>query len=947
MSDVFNEDDVRRFYKWLEHWPAEYTEVRIIGWPSGGSVIQRWVQDEEAFVELCREWSGKRQCYVGINPRSREGGSAGDVARVVAIPFDVDSKKPKKEAATDEELEQAKQRMIELVSWISIEAYERPLVAMSGNGYHVLQRVNLKIDDTLPSRLEAYFHEAPTEGMDSIFDLPRIIKIPGTMSVKGVPTTERPHRLSHILVEGNQSPDKHLTDHIADLESYTAPMVTATADAPVVKQAKRKTSRLKQCYKRFAEEGGRLASDDSPGSEDNLLRLALVTEAHSKGYSRDQIIELFSKCDDFDPKITREKVDHQLGKIAVEGIKPWSCLAIHKHGGCLGETCNRFKRGVAKFRPLVPPDPSQPASPDSFFDGRDKFVPEFLVKYIIENTGEGYIKTPRTKKGGDLIWWYNSKTGVFTDNGMSYLQGRIKQLLGDRVRNHMIAEVVKLVQVQTYIDREEFEEDKDILVLQNGVYHLDTEELTEYSPQYHAKSRWPITYNSDAQCPAILKFLDEVIPGNAEKFLNWVGYHFFKDYRWAVILMLVGDGENGKDILLTLLRIFLGGNNVSNVKLKTLVTDRFAASRLYGKLANIDADVGPEELKFTSLLKTITGNSWTGVQAKHFQGFDMLNTAKLSYATNKMPRTPDSSRAFHRRWLVMTCPNFFVKDATPEMAAQNTFPCDSNIIDKITIPQELSGLFNLALEGRRRLLREGGFDLGTVDERQKIYEELMDPIAAFLQNCVQTVDPTGVVPQDDFYRFYYQFCRTKGYTPILRQTFTKQLKPRIVNINEARLTIGSERPRCWVGVSMNPDKDKVACAKCDVYIPCVSSKRVTRPGMIPPVRFEKLVREKQGRIEMGEKKALTDKLYGKELDPPPDTDGLAEDPGIERSLVTASTVNAAIAILMQNDDSMPHQLLWKKLEFYGHTSTPEQDKLLRDDPRLIFAGITVMLKEDT
>lgn len=937
MSDVFNEEDVRRFYKWLEHWPAEYTEVRIIGWPSGGSVIQRWVQDEEAFVELCREWSGQRQCYVGINPRIREGGSAGDVARVVAIPFDVDSGHPTKEAATDEELDQARQRMIEVVSWISMEGYERPLVAMSGNGYHVLERVNLKIDDTLPSRLEAYFHEAPTEGMDSIFDLPRIIKVPGTMSVKGVPTTERPHRLSFILNEGNISPDERLADHIADLESYTAPMVTTTADAPIVKQRKRKTSSLRPCYKRFAEEGGRLASDDSPGSEDNLLRLALVTEAHSKGYSRDQIIELFSKSEDFDPKVTKEKVDHQLGKIAVEGIKPWSCLAIYKHGGCLGETCSRFKRGVAKFRPAPPPDPGQPASPDSFFDGADKFVPEFLVAYIIKNTGEGYIKTPRTKKGGDLTWWYNSKTGVFTNNGISYLQSRIKQLLGDRVRNHMILEVVKLIQVETYVDRKEFEEAEDIIVLQNGVYHLDTEELTEYSPQYNAKVRWPITYDADAQCPAILKFLDEVIPEKVEQFLNWLGYHFFKDYRWAVILMLVGDGENGKSVLLLLMRAFLGGAaNVSSVKLYDLVTDKFAASRLYGKISNIYPDVDQGALKLTGLLKTLTGNDWIDVQEKHFQMFSMRNYAKLSFSTNKMPQTPDSSRAFHRRWLVVNCPNVFIKGEN----------CDSDIISKITTPTELSGLFNLALEGRRRLLKEGGFDLGTVDERQKIYEELMDPIAAFLQNCVQTVDPTGVVPQDDFYRFYYQFCRTKGYTPILKQTFTKQIKPRIVNINEARLTIGEERPRCWVGISMTPDKDKAACAKCEVYLPCVSSKRVTRPGMRPSIRFQKLVEEKQGRIEMGRKKELTDKLYGKELDPPPDTDGLAEDAGIERSLVTSPTIDAAIAILKQNDDSMPHQLLWKKLEFYGHTSTPEQDKLLREDPRLIFAGITVMLKEE-
>ena len=166
LTTTFNEEDARRFYRWLEHRPNEYTEIRIIAWPSKGPVIQMWVQSEDDFIAICKKWSGKRQCYVGINPRIRKEGSAEDVSRVVAIPFDVDSGHPSKQAATDEEVEQSKQRMIELVSWIRIQGYESPLVAMSGNGYHILQKVNLDIRDDLPSKLEAYFHEAPTEDMD-------------------------------------------------------------------------------------------------------------------------------------------------------------------------------------------------------------------------------------------------------------------------------------------------------------------------------------------------------------------------------------------------------------------------------------------------------------------------------------------------------------------------------------------------------------------------------------------------------------------------------------------------------------------------------------------------------------------------------------------------------------------------------------------------------------
>ena len=868
----FNEGDARKFYKWLGHKPSEYTEIRIIPWPPGlAPVIQRWVQNEDAFIELCREWSGKRQCYVGINPRKREGGEAEDVARVVGIPFDVDSDHPVKEAATDQEVAKAKQRTIELNSFLRTQGYKAPLIIMSGNGFHVLQKIDIPVDEDLPSKLESYFHEAvPNEDLDSIFDLPRIIKIPGTMSVKGPNTEKRPHRLSFILAEGDPDVDTALGRHIAELEPYvpTAKTYMPTLTSTPEEKTERRTGGLKPCFKRFAEEGGRLTSI---GSEDHLLRLALVVEAHAKGYSRAQILELFTKAEDFDPKTTRDKVDNQLGKIAVDGLKAWSCRAIHKHGGCLGETCNRYKKQVAKYLPTPPPDPGQLASPDAFFDANNSFIPTYLVNYIIETTGEGHLLTPITKKGGDVTWRYHPRLGIFRPDGVTYVEKEAKHILGDKAKKYMLAEVVKLMQVETYIDRKEFEEDPDILVLKNGVYNFDAEEVTEHSPQYHAKARLPITYDPDAKAPAILKFLEEVIPGKVTLFLEWLGYHLIKDYRWADILILVGDGENGKSVLLRLMRTFLGGTeNVSDVSLLRLTTNNFAASRLYGKLANIAADVGSEELKDTSQLKTLTGNDWFEAEAKYQEGFSMLNYAKLSFSTNKVPKTLDRSRAFHRRPLIITCPNFFVKGVNR----------DPDILSKITTPQELSGLFNLTLEGRARLLKNGEFTgEQTVEEKQELYEELMDDVTAFLNYCVDTTDVEGIVPKDDFHVLYYQFCKMKGYAPALKGTFSVEIKPRIVNLGESYRKIGEKRVHCWTGFSMKPDKTRAGCARCAGSITCAHSSRkiVVEKEIRDPARPAHPAREGEKKLENG----LFSPLSGPSAEPPLVVDGRTPSTNVE------------------------------------------------------------------
>jgi len=163
----------------------------------------------------------------------------------------------------------------------------------------------------------------------------------------------------------------------------------------------------------------------------------------------------------------------------------------------------------------------------------------------------------------------------------------------------------------------------------------------------------------------------------------------------------------------------------------------------------------------------------------------------------------------------MKCPNIFVGD-----------DCDPAILDKITTPQELSGMLNWALEGRRRLIEQGNFTRSeTAEQIQELYEELEDDITAFINHCVDTTDFDGIVTKDDLHKLYYQFCKMKGFAPVLKQTFSKEIIPRIVNLGEGYRKIGEKRRHCWTGVSMKPDKARAGCAMCAGYIACISTRR--------------------------------------------------------------------------------------------------------------------------
>ena len=62
---------------------------------------------------------------------------------------------------------------------------------------------------------------------------------------------------------------------------------------------------------------------------------------------------------------------------------------------------------------------------------------------------------------------------------------------------------------------------------------------------------------------------------------------------------------------------FVGADNVSNETLQRLVSNRFAAASLVGKLANICTDLPTKRLEDTHLFKGITGGDPIQAERKY------------------------------------------------------------------------------------------------------------------------------------------------------------------------------------------------------------------------------------------------------------------------------------------------------------------------------------------
>jgi putative DNA primase/helicase len=221
--------------------------------------------------------------------------------------------------------------------------------------------------------------------------------------------------------------------------------------------------------------------------------------------------------------------------------------------------------------------------------------------------------------------------------------------------------------------------------------------------------------------------------------------------------MFTGSGANGKSTFLTLLETFVGSENVSKVPLQELDEHRFKRADLFGKLVNLFADLDARELRSSTYFKTIVSGDAIDAERKHKDPFYFRPFARLAFSANEIPRSPDTSYAYFRRWCIIPFPNRF------EGANE-----DKSLADKLTQPNELSGLLNRALKGLHRLFQHEKFtDSATVKDSLLDYKKQNDTVAAFVTDCCE-FGQNVETERTALYDAYTTYCENEGYKAVSR-----------------------------------------------------------------------------------------------------------------------------------------------------------------------------------
>ena len=122
------------------------------------------------------------------------------------FPIDVDPVRPSGVSSTDEEHQSALDCAARIAEYLGGMGWPEPVFADSGNGAHLLYRIDLPNDDgsrDLVKRgleiLSALFDDERTTVDTANHNAARIWKLYGTMSRKGDNTSDRPHRRSRLI----------------------------------------------------------------------------------------------------------------------------------------------------------------------------------------------------------------------------------------------------------------------------------------------------------------------------------------------------------------------------------------------------------------------------------------------------------------------------------------------------------------------------------------------------------------------------------------------------------------------------------------------------------------------------------------------------------------------------------------------------------------------------
>ncbi len=326
-----------------------------------------------------------------------------------------------------------------------------------------------------------------------------------------------------------------------------------------------------------------------------------------------------------------------------------------------------------------------------------------------------------------------------------------------------------------------------LLNTESGVIDLRSRTLIIASPDLCITKTSQLAYDPNAACPRFDQFLEEILPGDlADYVLTVLAYCLLGRPNEQLLFIFVGNGANGKSLLISLI-IRMLGDYASTIPAEAISGKSTAGpNESLAKLPGIRMvhipELGHGLVLNASLIKTLTGGDEIATRRLYGHEFTFKPILVPIMTSNYVPVFDGGEAAMRRRIAIVRFPTTIAE------ADQDT------------------GLFEVLWAERAGILNRL---LERIPHISEVFANPPKEVVAETSKCVASSDllkgfllelyefeEGAKAKGNQLYLAYRHWCGRNGYSPLSRGTFDSAIEARFPQLAKVRLSEGM----CWVGL---------------------------------------------------------------------------------------------------------------------------------------------------
>lgn len=273
--------------------------------------------------------------------------------------------------------------------------------------------------------------------------------------------------------------------------------------------------------------------------------------------------------------------------------------------------------------------------------------------------------------------------------------------------------------------------------------------------------------------PLFEKFLSEILvdsKGETDTELihlvqEMFGFYLLNELKPHAVFFLVGQGRNGKSVLLKMLAEMIGKKFTTAMSIQYLTTNEWAMGSLVGKKINI---CNEEESKYlrSDKFKALVSGDTTQANRKFLDPIVFEPQVKYIFATNELPTFEGINVGLKERIYIVPFKRIFKEGER-----------DYELTEKLL--GEIGGILAWSIEGAKRL-KKNGYRFSKSKAVSKAMDEFIETISspiAFMNELYQpAIERTTFIGYQQLYEDYQVWCGKRGQKFMNRRHFIKELK---------------------------------------------------------------------------------------------------------------------------------------------------------------------------